>query len=135
MTAPITTPPTIISRVVRNARLAKIHAAIGPTTTHGTHALAAAGRPTLTSTAGRSEVAAPTSIRTGSSAVARHTTNTPFNVMYAEMPMKTRTISDLRLPPPIRIKVLLPQPEASAIPNPNRKPPTSIDSHATRGPV
>jgi hypothetical protein len=51
------------------------------------------------------------------------------------MPMKTRTISDLRLPPPRRIKVLLPHPEASVIPNPNRKPPTIIDSHATRGPA
>ena len=51
--------------------------------------------------------------------------------MYAEMPMKTRTISDLRLPPPMRIKVLLPQPEASVMPKPKMKPPTSVDIHGT----
>ena len=45
------------------------------------------------------------------------------------------TISDLRLPAPARISVLLPHPEASVMPKPNRKPPTRCDSQGTFAPV
>ena len=46
-----------------------------------------------------------------------------------------RTIQDLRFPAPARISVLLPQPDASVIPNPNRNPPTIADTQAIRGAV
>jgi len=39
------------------------------------------------------------------------------------------------LPPPMRTSVLLPQPEPSVMPKPNRNPPTTSDSKAIRVPV
>ena len=74
-------------------------------------------------------------MRTGSRAAVRHSAKTPFSVMKPEIPMKTKTISDFRLPPPMRISVLLPQPEPSVMPNPNRNPPTTSESAAIRVPV
>ena len=65
----------------------------------------------------------------------RQTANSPLSVMYAAMPSTTRTTSDLRLPAPARISVLLPQPDESVMPKPNRKPPTRLDSQATLLPV
>ena len=76
-----------------------------------------------------------TSIRHGSRPTVRQTANRPLSVMYAAMPSTTRTTQDLRLPAPARISVLLPQPEESVMPKPNRKPPTSADSQATLVPV
>ena len=74
-------------------------------------------------------------MRTGSSAAVRHSANNPFSVMNAEIPMNTMTISDFRLPPPILISVLLPHPEPSVMPKPNRNPPTTSESTAMRLPV
>ena len=55
--------------------------------------------------------------------------------MYAETPRNTSTTSDFRFPAPARSSVLLPQPEASVMPKPNRKPPMMCESHDTRGAV
>ena len=49
--------------------------------------------------------------------------------------MKANTTSDFRLPPPMRISVLLPQPEASAMPIPKAMPPAIDDSHFSRDAV
>ena len=48
-------------------------------------------------------------------------------------PAPRTTTSDLRLPPPMRTSVLLPQPEASTMPKPNSSPPTSAESQMKRG--
>lgn len=58
----------------------------------------------------------------------------PRIVAKAAMPSTKNTTSDLRLPPPMRTSVLLPQPEASTMPKPNIAPPTSADSQMKRGP-
>jgi hypothetical protein len=87
---------------------------------------------------GKSEARAPiaaTSMRNGSSAAVRQSAKRPFSVMYAEIAKNASTTSDFRLPPPRRISVLLPQPEPSVMPKPNRKPPTASDSQAIRLPV
>jgi hypothetical protein len=60
----------------------------------------------------------------------RHTAVKPLRVAKADTPMKTNTTHDLRLPVPIRIKVLLPQPEAKTMPMPNRVPPSKVDNHS-----
>ena len=54
--------------------------------------------------------------------------------MYAAMPATRNTTTDLRLPAPIRISVLEPQPEPSVMPTPNRIPPTMYDSQVKFGP-
>ena len=137
MTAPMTTPPKIISRDERKSRLAKIQTRIAAATANGSHCRAPCS-PTAAASPGRSDVAAPSaakSKRTGSRPVARQTPKIPRSVMYAETPRNTSTTSDLTLPPPMRISVLLPQPDASVMPKPNRKPPSSIDSQFTLAPV
>src|SRR4029453_16544677 len=99
---------------------------------------ATAGAPNAAASAGRSDVAAPnpaTSKRQGSSALTRHTAKRPFNVMYAEMPSPSITTTDFRFPAPARISVLLPHPDASVIPKPNRKPPRRHDTHLPCGAV
>ena len=68
------------------------------------------------------------SVATVSRKRTRQTANRPRRVMYALMPRKANTTSDLRLPPPIRIRVLLPQPEASVMPTPKLSPPTRCDN-------
>ncbi len=138
MTRPMTMPPTIISGDARNSRSLSTNTASAAASTNGSASLAAAGAPHAANNAGRSDVAAPhpaTSKRQGSSALTRHTAKRPFSVMYAEMPSTTITITDFRLPAPARISVLLPQPEASVIPKPNRKPPTRQESQRTCGAV
>ncbi len=65
----------------------------------------------------------------------RHTANRPFSVMYAAMPRKAKTTSDFRFPAPMRISVLLPQPEPSVMPTPKRNPPRMYDSQVTLGRV
>ncbi len=55
--------------------------------------------------------------------------------MYAAMPRNTHTTSDLRLPAPRRTSVLLPQPDPSVMPTPNRKPPSRYESQVTLGRV
>ncbi len=57
----------------------------------------------------------------------------PRNVAKAATPSTTKTTSDLRLPPPMRTSVLLPQPDASTMPKPNIRPPTMADSQVRRG--
>ena len=73
------------------------------------------------------------SMVTGSSQFTRAMPNKPFSVMYAEMPRNTSTTSDFKLPPPMRTKVRLPQPEASVMPMPNIIPPTICASQMKRG--
>jgi hypothetical protein len=68
-----------------------------------------------------------------SSTPTRNAPNRPRSVMYAAMPRNTNTMSDLRLPPPMRISVLEPQPEPSVMPTPNRNPPTRYESHVKLG--
>jgi len=63
----------------------------------------------------------------------RHTAVKPLRVANADTPMNTKTTHDLRLPVPMRIKVLLPQPEAKTIPTPNIVPPIRVDNHSHRG--
>ena len=72
---------------------------------------------------------------TGCSSETRNWPNSPRSVIYAEMPRNTYTTSDLRLPPPTRIRVLLPQPEPSVMPIPKSAPPTTNESHVKFGPV
>ncbi len=130
----MTRPPTIISRVARKSRLANTNAPSATATTNGIQSFAAAPRPSAPPIVPRSEDGAPSadmSMRKGSSPFARGGANTPFSVMYADSPRKISTISDFMLPAPTRISVLLPQPDASVIPKPNRKPPTRFDSHGT----
>ena len=55
--------------------------------------------------------------------------------MYAAIPITISTMSDFRLPPPMRISVLLPHPDASVMPKPKNAPPTRCDSHGTWPPV
>ena len=69
---------------------------------------------------------------TVSTVFTRSTASTPLKVAYAANPMTKKTVSALRLPPPIRTSVLLPQPEASTIPTPNSTPPDRADSQITR---
>jgi hypothetical protein len=63
----------------------------------------------------------------------RQIANNPFSVMYAAMPRNVKTTRDLRLPPPIRTRVLLPQPLPSVMPTPKRKPPSTYETHLTLG--
>ena len=72
------------------------------------------------------------SMATLSSAATRTTAVMPFNVAKAATPMTTNTTTDLRLPPPMRTSVLLPQPEDSTMPKPNKEPPTRADSQMKR---
>src|SRR5690606_38283915 len=72
-------------------------------------------------------------IETVSKVFTRQTPNSPFSVTYAEIASTTNTMTDFRLPPPMRISVLLVQPEASVMPTPNSKPPTRFDSHRKFG--
>ena len=46
----------------------------------------------------------------------RNTAVMPFMVAKALMPITTNTTNELRLPPPIRTKALLPQPDAMTMP-------------------
>ena len=57
----------------------------------------------------------------------------PRSVANAARPSTRSTTSDFRLPPPMRTSVLLPQPEASTMPKPNIRPPTTSDSQISRG--
>ena len=57
----------------------------------------------------------------------------PFSVAKALSPSTVTTTSDFRLPPPTRTRLLLPQPDASTMPKPNIRPPTTADSHSSRG--
>src|SRR5258706_16384149 len=69
-----------------------------------------------------------------SSTATRNAPRMPRSVMYAAMPAKMNTTTDLRLPPPMRISVFEPQPEPSVMPTPNRNPPTTYESHVKFGP-
>ena len=60
---------------------------------------------------------------------ARGTEVMPLSVANALTAMTIRTTSDLRLPPPTRVRLRAPQPEPSTIPMPNISPPTMADSH------
>ncbi|MNQ33615.1 hypothetical protein D3C85_470490 [compost metagenome] len=68
------------------------------------------------------------SMCTASTVATRSTAVMPFSVAKADTPMSTSTTSALRLPPPRRTSVLLPQPEDSTMPTPNSRPPTSAAS-------
>ena len=106
-------------------------------TANGSHAFTA-GTPSAARIVGRSDVAAPSGVRSKrqtSSAFVRQTANNPRSVMYAAMPIITNTIHDFKFPAPARISVLLPQPDASVIPKPKRNPPTMAETQATRAPV
>ena len=50
----------------------------------------------------------------------------------AATPITINTISDFKLPPPSRTRVLLPQPDDSTMPKPNINPPTTADNHSKR---
>ena len=56
-------------------------------------------------------------------------------VAYAARPIASITTSALRLPPPRRTNVLLPQPDASTMPKPNISPPTASDNQSNFAPV
>ena len=67
-----------------------------------------------------------------------HTRNTPRmprSVNHAKMPITKIVTSARRLPEPTRISVLLPQPDASVMPNPNASPPTMCDSQMSFGAI
>jgi hypothetical protein len=116
MTAPMTTPPAIRPGLARNARLAKTNAATAAATASASPDRIEPAPVSAPSTLPRSECAAPkldVSKRNTSSVLTRQIANNPLSVMYAEMPSTMSTTSDLRLPAPRRISVLLPQPEAS----------------------
>src|SRR5206468_619992 len=107
-------------------------------TIHGSHVRATVPRPAAAASAGKSEVVAPiapTSRRAGSRPYARIGANAPLSVMYAAIARNVSTTSDFRLPAPARMRVLLPQPDASVMPKPNSAPPTRCDSHGTFAPV
>ncbi len=126
--------PATSSGDARNSRSLSTNTASTAASTNGSASFAATGAPNAAASAGRSDVAAPqpaTSKRHGSSALTRHTANSPFSVMYAEMPSTSITTTDFRLPAPARISVLLPQPDASVMPMPNSRPPAMHDSHRT----
>ena len=72
---------------------------------------------------------------TGCSQSTRHCPNNPRSVIQADSPRNTATTTDFRLPVPMRISVLLPQPEPRVMPMPNSSPPTRCDSHIRFGPT
>ena len=69
---------------------------------------------------------------TRSTVEVRNTAVMPRSVAKAATPMTKKTTRDFKLPPPMRTSVLLPQPEASTMPKPNRPPPTRADNQITR---
>src|SRR5574343_847610 len=70
----------------------------------------------------------PMSNTTLSTVPTRNTAVTPRMVAKAAMPITANTTTPLRLPPPMRTSVLLPQPDANTMPKPNSAPPNKADS-------
>ena len=93
----------------------------------------AAPTPAAMASAGRSDVLrADVDSADGSSPFARHRREHALQRHVRGRPRGTPARPrDFRLPAPARISVLLPQPDASVMPKPNRKPPTRCDSHGT----
>ena len=67
-----------------------------------------------------------------STVATRTTAVRPLIVANAASPITNKTTSALRLPPPSRTSVLLPQPDDSTMPRPNKKPPEAADNQAKR---
>jgi hypothetical protein len=72
-------------------------------------------------------------VATGSIQPVRAMAKSPFSVMYAAMPRNMNVMRAFKLPPPMRTSVLLPQPEPSVMPTPNRNPPRTYESQVTVG--
>jgi hypothetical protein len=134
ITRPMPAPPSQTSPLRpsgrRNTQASSTNAIAVPS--HG--ASAAGARPTAPpSSEGRSCPAGRVT-NTRSTVSTRSTAVMPFIVANALRPSSSTTTSDFRLPPPTRTRLLLPQPDASTMPKPNISPPTTDDSHSTRGP-
>ena len=72
------------------------------------------------------------STNTLSSQRARGTEVMPLSVAKPATAITISTTSDLRLPPPTRVRLRAPQPDAITMPMPNITPPTMDESHSTR---
>ena len=137
ITAPMTTPPTIIVRTGAEVAVREHE----DRDRRGDRAAAAragvAAPPPISAAAtlGRSECCAPK--RRGVEAHRIERIHAPHREQSLQRHVRgnrrarSARPAISRLPAPIRISVLLPQPDASVMPKPNRKPPTRYDSHGT----
>ncbi|MCY1551324.1 hypothetical protein D9M68_876440 [compost metagenome] len=118
---------------VRNSDSANAHSTRAPPTSKASSNPANAGL-TPQALATQTGTVPPTAMSkaTRSSVLTRTTASTPRSVAKAANPMTKNTTRDLRLPAPMRSSVLLPQPDASTMPNPNSAPPTSADNQMMR---
>ncbi|MDT4872456.1 hypothetical protein FQZ97_1076410 [compost metagenome] len=118
---------------MRKSRPTRAHTTRAPPTTSAkTKPVSAGSMPiALASQAGSADPEAMSKL-TLSTVLTRSTAVTPRKVAKAAMPMMKKTTSDFKLPAPMRTKVLLPQPDASTMPKPNKSPPTMAESQITR---